>query len=134
MNRYFFVAVSATLLWSAAHAENWVAVGSRADGTSQYLDLDSIERNLGLVEMDRVIDYASPQRTGDGKRFASQRFRTEIDCGGRAMRQAAIEWRSGAKGSGTLVTENRVPEDWAIDQFDDFTAPLWQIACESGTK
>lgn len=124
----------AALMCTGAHAEQWVEVGSRADGVAQYLDLDSIERNLGLVEMDRVIDYPAQQQTTGGRRFASQRIHTEFDCSSRAMRQARVEWHADRKGTGTLVEENRVPDDWTIDQFDDFTAPLWQVACETAAK
>ncbi len=134
MNKQLLGLALSALLCTGAHATQWVEVGSRADGVAQFLDLDSIERNLGLVELDRVIDYPAQQQTAGGKRFASQLIRTEFDCGSRAMRQVRVEWHAERKGSGTLVDESRVPEDWAIDQFDAFTAPLWQIACESSAR
>lgn len=131
MKRQLLGLALSALLCNGAHAEQWVEVGSRADGVAQYLDLDSIERNLGLVELDRMIDYPVQQQTAGGKGFASQRIRTEFECGNRAMRQVRVQWLAGRKGAGALVDESSVPDDWAIDQFDAFTGPLWQIACES---
>ncbi len=121
----------AGLLSCAAQAANWVEISSSADGgVKQYLDVDRIERNLGLVEMWRVFDYQPPyQRQVDRRPYASQRVHTEFDCPSRAMRQVAFSWHAGPMGTGDLLQEVKESEAWEIDSFDEFTLPLWKIAC-----
>jgi hypothetical protein len=120
-----------SLLSFGAHAANWVEISSNADGgVKQYLDIDRIERNLGLVELWRVFDYQSPyQRQVDGKPYASQLVHTEIDCPSRAMRQVSFAWYAGPMGKGEALQEVNEPNTWEIDSFDEFTRPLWKIAC-----
>jgi hypothetical protein len=120
-----------SLLSFGAHAANWVEISSNADGgVKQYLDIDRIERNLGLVELWRVFDYQPPyQRQIDRKSYASQLVRTEIDCPSRAMRQVSLAWHAGPMGKGEVLQEVNEPNVWEIDSFDEFTRPLWKIAC-----
>lgn len=120
-----------SLLSFGAHAANWVEISSNADGgVKQYLDIDRIERNLGLVELWRVFDYQPPyQRQIDRKPYASQLVRTEIDCPSRAMRQVSLAWHAGPMGKGEVLQEVNEPNVWEIDSFDEFTRPLWKIAC-----
>jgi hypothetical protein len=120
-----------SLLSCGVQAANWVEISSNTDGgVKQYLDIDRIERNLGLVELWRVFDYQSPyQRQVDGKPYASQLVHTEIDCPSRAMRQVSFAWYAGPMGKGEALQEVNEPNTWEIDSFDEFTRPLWKIAC-----
>lgn len=121
----------AGLLSCGAQAANWVEISSNADGgVKQYLDIDRIERNLGLVELWRVFDYKAPyQRQVDRKPYASQLVHTEFDCPSRAMRQVYLAWHAGPMGEGEVLQEVKEADVWAIDSFDEFTRPLWKIAC-----
>jgi hypothetical protein len=45
------------------------------------------------------------------------------------MRQASYTWYAGAMATGEIVNQVTVPDVWLIDQFDEFTLPLWKMAC-----
>lgn len=119
------------LLTTLAHADNWVIITqSTKTGVTQYVDVDSIERNLGLVEMWRIFEHKPPSlRKANGKPLTSQKIRTEFDCPSRAMRQVSYTWYAGSMASGDIVNQMTVPDVWLIDQFDEFTLPLWKMAC-----
>ena len=114
-----------------AQAENWVEITSSPDGgVKQYLDIDSIERNLGSVVMWRVFEYQAPyMRQVNQKTYKSQRIQTEFDCSSRAMRQVYFAWHGGSLGKGERHYEGSSAE-WEIDSFNEFTEPLWKMACE----
>ena len=114
-----------------AQAENWVEITSSPDGgVKQYLDVDSIERNLGSVTLWRVFEYQSPyMRRVNRKSYKSQRIQTEFDCQSRAMRQVYFAWHEESLGKGAIHHEGSSAE-WEIDSFDEFTEPLWKMACE----
>jgi hypothetical protein len=119
------------LLTTFAHADNWVIITqSTKTGVTQYVDVDSIERNLGLVEMWRIFEHKPPSlRQANGKPLTSQKIRTEFDCPSRAMRQVSYTWYAGSMASGDIVNQMTVPDVWLIDKFDEFTLPLWKMAC-----
>lgn len=123
------VVIGAAML--PAQAENWVEITSSADGgVKQYLDVDSIERNLGSVAMWRVFEYQSPyMRRVNRQSYRSQRIHTEFDCQSRAMRQLYFSWHEESMGKGAAHQEGSSTE-WEIDSFDEFTLPLWKMACE----
>lgn len=129
MVKHIAVLIALAALSGTALAENWVEISTSADKKiKQYLDIDSIDRNLGSVEVHRLLDY--PQaREINGKRYASQRSHLEFDCAARSMRQIQLDWYAAPMGKGeTLAGES--DSDWQIDSFDEFTLPLWKIACE----
>jgi hypothetical protein len=119
------------VLTTLAHADNWVIITqSTKTGVTQYVDVDSIERNLGLVEMWRIFEHKPPSlRKANGKPLTSQKIRTEFDCPSRAMRQVSYTWYAGAMATGDIVNQMTIPDVWLIDQFDEFTLPLWKMAC-----
>ena len=119
------------LLTTFAHADNWVIITqSTKTGVTQYVDVDSIERNLGLVEMWRIFEHKAPSlRKMNGKPLTSQKIRTEFDCPSRAMREVSYAWYAGPMATGERVKEMTIPDSWLIDQFDEFTLPLWKMAC-----
>ncbi len=119
------------MLSTSALAENWVEISTSTDKTiKQYLDVDSIDRNLGSVEMHRLLDYPPNQaRAIDGKAYSSQRSHLEFDCAARSMRQMTVTWFTQPIGKGESL-KAEVDTDWRIDSFDEFTLPLWRIACE----
>ncbi|MCE2871330.1 MAG: hypothetical protein LW714_07970 [Oxalobacteraceae bacterium] len=119
------------LLSTMAHAENWVIITqSSKTGITQYVDIDSIERNLGLVELWRIVEYKAPSlREVNKKPYTSQKIRTEFDCPSRAMHQVSYTWYAGSMASGEVLKEMTLADDWLIDQFDEFTLPLWKMAC-----
>lgn len=133
MNKFICAITAAliTMMALPAHAENWVEITSSPDGgVKQYLDVDSIERNLGSVVLWRVFDYQPPyMRRVNGKSYRSQRVQTEFDCDSRAMRQKYFAWHGEPMGKGSLYYEGSATE-WEIDSFDEFTLPLWKMACE----
>jgi hypothetical protein len=45
------------------------------------------------------------------------------------MRQKYFSWHSASKGKGVLIEDGSSVE-WEIDSFDEFTLPLWKMACE----
>ena len=119
------------LLTTIAHAENWVVITqSTKTGVTQYVDVDSIERNLGLIELWRIFEHKPPALSKvNGKPLTSQKIRTEFDCPSRAMRQVSYTWYAGAMATGEIVNQVTIPDVWLIDQFDEFTLPLWKMAC-----
>jgi hypothetical protein len=128
---YLMVAAVIGLTTLSAQAENWVEITSSPDGgIKQYLDIDSIDRNLGSVVMWRVFDYQSPyMRQVNQKAYKSQRIQTEFDCQSRAMRQVYFAWHEESLGKGK-IHEDGSSAEWEIDSFDEFTEPLWKMACE----
>ncbi len=129
--KHLLMLIFLAALGHAAQAENWVEITSSPDGgVKQFLDIDSIERNSGSVEMWRVFDYKAPYlRQVNRKPYSSQRVHTEFDCPGRAMRQVYFAWHAEPMGKGELLYQSEYPEIWEIDSFDEFTKPLWKIAC-----
>ncbi len=125
------VLLRSAALSSTALADNWVEISASSDKTvRQYVDVDSIERNLGSVEMHRLLDYPAKQaREVNGKHFRSQRSHLEFDCAARSMRRHEVVWHAAAMGKGESL-KVEVDTDWQIDSFDDFTLPLWKVACE----
>lgn len=123
--------IALLLLTTLTQAENWVIITqSSKTGMTQYVDVDSIERNLGLVEMWRIVEHKAPSlRKMNGKPLTSQKIRTEFDCPSRAMRQVSYTWYAGAMATGEIINQMTVPDIWLIDQFDEFTLPLWKMAC-----
>lgn len=121
----------ASLFACGAQAANWVEISASADGgVKQYLDIDRIERNLGLVDVWRVLDYQpSHQHKVESKSYASQVVHTEFDCPSRAMRQVSHAWHAGPMGNGEVVQEVATADTWEIDSFDELTRPIWKIAC-----
>ena len=126
------VLLIACALSGPALAENWVEISASADGkVRQYLDIDSIERNLGSVEMWRVLDFTQkPAPEIRGKAYASQRIHLEFDCAARSMRQSYVGWHAAPGGKGSVLSEG-ADSEWQIDAFDELTLPLWTIACEN---
>lgn len=124
-------AIALLSLTGVSYAENWVSITqSTKTGITQYVDVDSIERNLGLVEMWRILEYKPPSlRRVNGKPYTSQKIRTEFDCPSRAMRQASTSWHAGTLASGEVLNQMTIPDVWLIDQFDELTLPLWKMAC-----
>ena len=45
------------------------------------------------------------------------------------MHQVSYTWYAGSMASGEVLKEMALPDDWLIDQFDEFTLPLWKMAC-----
>ena len=125
------VTIALLLLATLAHAENWVVITqSTKTGVTQYVDVDSIERNLGLIEMWRIFEHKPPSlRKMNGKPLTSQKIRTEFDCPSRAMREVSYTWYAGSMATGDIVNQMTIPDVWLIDQFDEFTLPLWKMAC-----
>ena len=130
MKKIIFAAALLSLT-AHSHAENWVNITqSTKTGVTQYVDVDSIERNLGLVEMWRILEHKPPSlRKVNGKPYTSQKIRTEFDCPSRAMRQVSYTWHAGALATGEVLNQMTVPDVWFIDQFDELTLPLWKMAC-----
>lgn len=119
------------LLSTTTHAANWVIINqSTKTGITHYVDVDSIERNLGLVEMWRIFEHKAPSLGKlNGKPLTSQKIRTEFDCPSHAMHQVSYTWHAGPLATGEVLKEMTLPGDWLIDQFDEFTLPLWKMAC-----
>jgi hypothetical protein len=45
------------------------------------------------------------------------------------MRQKYFAWHGEPMGKGPIHHEDS-PIEWEIDAFDEFTLPLWKMACE----
>ena len=123
----------ALLLVSAtSHAEQLVLIWKSPDeGVAQYLDIDNIVYNGDLVEMSRVFNYKPPYlRRVNKNPYTSQKIQTEFDCESLALRQLSAKWYSGEMGTGELLNESNDPELWEFGNNDEFTAPLWEIACK----
>ncbi len=123
--------IAAALLSSTVHAENWVEVtGSQNGLIRQYVDIDGIDRNLGHVELSRMfsIDASKPAAV-DAGHPASQRVTTEVDCAARALRDIHAVAYSQPMAQGDKLHDIPLSSEWAINPQDEFTQPLWQIAC-----
>ena len=82
------------------------------------------------MELWRIVEYKAPSlREVNKKPYTSQKIRTEFDCPSRAMYQVSYTWYAGSMASGEVLKEMTFPDDWLIDQFDEFTFPLWKMAC-----
>ena len=133
MNKFLYAVTAAliTITTAPAHAENWVEITSTANGDiKQYLDVDSIVRHLGTVTLTRVFEYKpSDINRVNGVPYRSKRIQTEFDCESRAMQQKYFSWHSATMGKGVLIEDGSTVE-WEVDSFDEFTLPLWKMACE----
>ncbi len=129
--KHLTVLALASLFAGAAQAANWVEISSSADGSvRQYLDIDRIERHLGLVELWRVVDYQPQARPKVAdKPVASELIRTEFDCPARAMRHVHVAMHAAPMGKGEVLQETALADPWEIDRFDEAVLPLWKIAC-----
>ena len=116
---------------TVAQAEQLVLIWQSPDrGVSQYVDMDDIARNGDLVEMWRVFNYKPPYlRSVNRVPYTSQRVRTEFDCESMALRQIYASWHAEDSGKGAPLVETSEPELWEFSSNNEFTGPLWKIAC-----
>lgn len=124
-------AIALATLCGVVHAEQMVLITRLPDeGVAHYLDIDNVMRNGDLVEMSRIFDYkASHVRTVNNKPYTSQRVRTEFDCESMALRQLQSSWHAEPMGKGDTLEEITEPELWEFGNNDQFTNPLWKMAC-----
>ena len=97
----FLVIVLLVLSIRPASAE-WLIVGIMQDGTSVYIDSESLHRQGKVVQMWALFD-SSGMKVMDGISSRSMRAQFEIDCDQEVYRSLAVTRFSGNMASGKVV-------------------------------
>ena len=114
-----------------AHAE-WVAVEKNnpsADGTTVYIDLDTVRRTENLVTMWQLIDFQVMQGGRSPSRFSSRKIQRQFDCAGRRLRLLALTDFWGNMGTGEPTGAHIDGGNWIPVAPDSMDHILWEIAC-----
>ena len=85
---------------------NWKKVGVDGDGSSFYVDVDSIKKHNGLVYYWRLIDHIEPTEFGDYSIITKYK----VDCVEEKQTWLNITFYSQSMGRGKIITET-TPND-----------------------
>lgn len=107
----FLVIVLLMLSIRPAYAE-WLIVGIMQDGTSVYIDSESLHRQGNVVKMWALFD-SSGMKVMDGISSRSMRAQFEIDCDQELYRSLAVTRFSGNMASGKVVYDAAGKGKWS---------------------
>ena len=94
-----------------AYAE-WVRVSGDNQGKmAAYVDLSTIRRKAGVVEMWELWDFKDRQASASGS-FLSSKTQRGYDCAGKRRRRLAGSWFSGHMEKGKLLYSDSHKSEW----------------------
>lgn len=89
-------------------ANHWTQVRKLADGTTEYVDLDSVVKEDGPTQVWLLYDFASPKAWGADS-FNSLRVQAEFACGPGLSRNVVLTAMTGPMGQGKVLPNWRNP-------------------------
>jgi hypothetical protein len=106
----------------------WKYVGGTEDFDA-YIDLATIRKQEGTVEMWVLREYATVHRVGE-RMFLSIEVREEYDCHEGQSRALFMVWYSGRTGSGEVLATYGEPTRWRPIGATTMSETLWKTACK----
>ena len=116
-----------TFLFPVSSFAYWAEVASNDDGTTYYLDVETIKERNGLVYYWSLIDYLKPTSTG----ALSVKSLQEVNCNiPRKERELSASYYSSPMGKNTpLVTYNK-ERPWRYSQPNTILEFMIDQVCE----
>ena len=108
---WFIFIVLLVLSVRLAYAE-WLIVGIMQDGTSVYIDSESLHRQGNVVKMWALFD-SSGMKVMDGISSRSMRAQFQIDCDQERYRSLAVTRFSGSMATGKVVSNAAGKGKWS---------------------
>jgi hypothetical protein len=119
------------VLFSAAAAADWSAVGSGDYIYAPFADKDTIHRNASLVTMSGMYDFRKQDFTPDGLGLYSTVVLREYDCRARRVRLLSSIDFAGHMGTGIAVSTNVHAGRWEQIVEGGVDEAYWRVACAS---
>jgi len=126
----FWFLITLLVLSSVPAYAEWVAIGeSGSDGTTIYVDPDTIRRKGDLVKMWHLFDYKTAE-TYRGSSFLSIKAQDHYDCAEERIRSLAVVHHSGNMGIGRAVYIRSDEGNWEPVPPQSTGQALWKFACD----
>jgi hypothetical protein len=127
---FWFLITLLVLSSSPAYAE-WVKVDKVKDGTTVYVNPDTIRRKVEMVTMWALIDFKTAETIGDNQSFLSTKEKLEYDCDGERGRLLSFTHFSDNMGTGKVVytDEGEGEVRWEPVAPRTVAQALWKLAC-----
>lgn len=127
--KYVLLLVLPLLLSSGPAYAEWVRLNENEEGTTVYVDPDTIRRKGDRVKMWELYDYKTALNTASGP-SSSNRQQSEYDCPEERTRTLAAQTYSGNMLSGKFLKNYTFDEDqWQPIPPGTLGQALWQFAC-----
>ena len=112
----------------------WTLLHEDADGGG-YIDLASVQRSEGLVDVWLLVDYVQPRNIRGVRRSQSNSAlaKVRIDCAGRRSGILALELRADRHGEGEVVFQHspETPDMVAVETDPSMIRAL-ELVCGAG--
>ena len=125
--RKAILAVLLALVSSNAMAE-WVEVAGN-EATAAYADPATIRREVDMVTMWHLLDYAKVRGTDGIKPYRSIKIQDEYDCAQARTRTLSISVHSGNMGEGAVLGTSSETGKWRPVPPDTLAETLREFAC-----
>jgi hypothetical protein len=102
--------------------------GDNQGKMAAYVDLSTIRRKAGVVEMWELWDFKDRQASASGS-FLSSKTQRGYDCAGKRRRRLAGSWFSGHMEKGKLLYSDSHKSEWVPVEPDSMHQTLWKFAC-----
>jgi len=110
------------------YAELVLVSGDKQGKMAAYVDLSTIRRKAGVVEMWELWDFKDRQASASGS-FLSSKTQRDYDCAGKRRRRLAGSWFSGHMEKGKLLYSDSYKSEWVPVEPDSMPQTLWKFAC-----
>lgn len=104
----------------------WVRIATDDQGMTAYVDLDTIQRKGGLVEMWALVDI----ETAKGNSFLSRKEHVVYDCSAERHRLLAGSWYSEHMGKGNVDAIDSHESKWNPVEPESIPHIFWKVACD----
>ena len=128
IKRVFFIALL-LLISGPAYAE-LIAVTKIADGTTIYIDTETISRNGELVELWFIFDYKRPRRLDSDVYYLSMKRHYEYECASEWARLLATTFFLGNMGKGHVLDAIVKQDKWRVVPSVGSGRTLMEAACK----
>lgn len=125
---HLFLIALLVLSSGPAYAE-WVEIGHSREGTTIYVDSDTIRRKGDRVKMWELYDHATARVTTYGP-VLSSRTQSEYDCAEERSRRLALALFSDHMLTGGLLSSISQETTWDPVAPGTLGQSLWKFACD----
>ena len=115
-----------TFLFPVSSFADWTKVGTNDDGTTYYLDVETIKESNGLVYYWSLTDYLKPIDSG----ILSGKFLQEVNCNTpRKKRTLSASYYSNPMGKGTPIGTDTKEQEWTYSAPNTITEMMIANVC-----
>lgn len=107
----------------------WTVINS-VDGSTEYVDKDSVRRSANTVKMWTLTDYETPRVMPSGDRYSSTVALREFDCAESRTRVLQTSANEGKMREGKRVFSTSDPWEWAYAEPGTVGEIRQKIACK----